>query len=193
MDVSMGLACKEFVLLCTDMAATSQIITMKDDEDKIFALDSHKLVSTNGEPGDRVRFAEYIEANCKLYRLRNGIPLSTKAVANFTRSELAKALRKGPKATNLIIAGYDEGVGASMYYLDYLGTLHRMNATGYGYGAWFVLSMFDKLWRPDLTQEEALEVMMKGINEIKKRLVVAPPTFCIKIVDKDGIRTMATI
>lgn len=47
-----------------------------------------------GEPGDRVQFSEYIIANLRLYTLRNDIDLSTKAAANFTRSELAKALRK---------------------------------------------------------------------------------------------------
>jgi 20S proteasome alpha/beta subunit len=47
-----------------------------------------------GEPGDRVQFSEYIIANLRLYTLRNEIDLSTKGAANFTRAELAKALRK---------------------------------------------------------------------------------------------------
>ena len=47
-----------------------------------------------GEPGDRVQFSEYIIANVRLYALRNDFPLSTPAVANFTRGELATALRK---------------------------------------------------------------------------------------------------
>lgn len=46
------------------------------------------------QAGDRVNFVEYISANVRLYALRNGAQLSTKAVANFTRSELATALRK---------------------------------------------------------------------------------------------------
>ena len=47
-----------------------------------------------GEPGDRVQFSEFIVANVRLYALRNDFPLSTPAVANFTRCELAEALRK---------------------------------------------------------------------------------------------------
>lgn len=57
-------------------------------------------------------------------------------------------------------------------------------------GSYFVLSMFDKLWHKDLTEAEALELMEKGIAEVKSRLVVAPPSYCIKIVDKDGIRVV---
>ncbi len=47
-----------------------------------------------GEPGDRVHFSEFILANVRLYALSNDKKLSTRAVANFTRNELATALRK---------------------------------------------------------------------------------------------------
>ena len=36
---------------------------MKDDEDKILALDQHKLLLACGEAGDRVQFCEYIAKN----------------------------------------------------------------------------------------------------------------------------------
>jgi 20S proteasome alpha/beta subunit len=32
------------------------------------------------------------------------------------------------------MAGYDEGVGPSLYWCDYLATLHHMNICGTGYG-----------------------------------------------------------
>lgn len=44
--------------------------------------------------GNRVQFTEYIQKNVALYQFRNGIPLTTAAAANFTRGELATALRK---------------------------------------------------------------------------------------------------
>lgn len=41
-----------------------------------------------------MQFTEYIQKNVALYQFRNGIPLTTAAAANFTRGELAAALRK---------------------------------------------------------------------------------------------------
>lgn len=38
-------------------------------------------------------------------------------------------------------------------------------------GSYFVLSMFDKLWHPDVTEAEALDMHLKGIEEVKQRLV----------------------
>ncbi len=140
-----------------------------------------------------MQFGEFVCANIRLRNLRHQVRTSTKAVASFCRGELATALRKGPKSTNLLVAGYDEGKGASLYYLDYLATLHKMNVAGYGYGSWFVLSMFDRLWHPKLTQAEAEDMMMKGIAEVKKRLVTASPSYHIKVVDKDGWRLVKKV
>ncbi len=53
--------------------------------------------------------------------------------------------------------------------------------------------MFDKMWRPDISEAEALDMMLKGIDEVKQRLVVAPSHFVIKVVDKAGIRTVQSI
>jgi 20S proteasome alpha/beta subunit len=42
---------------------------------------------------------------------------------------------QSPYHCNLLVAGYDEGVGASLYWMDYLATLHKVNTGGTGYGA----------------------------------------------------------
>lgn len=44
-----------------------------------------------------------------------------------------------------------------------------------------MLSMWDKLWRPDLTEDEALELMRKAVAEVRARLVVAPPKYLVKV------------
>merc|ERR1712093_692726 len=147
---------------------------IKHDEDKVIPIDSHRLMVVAGEESERLQLSQLIVANVKLYALRNGTSLTTKAVAKYIRSELATALRKSSYHINLLIAGYDDGVGPSLYYLDFLATIHMMNVAGFGYGANFVLSMIDKLWKPDLTQHDALLVMRKGIDELKQRLVTAP-------------------
>lgn len=43
-------------------------------------------------------------------------------------------LSQSPYHCNLLVAGYDEGAGASLYWCDYLATLHKVNTGGTGYG-----------------------------------------------------------
>lgn len=106
-DFLCGLRGRDFVMVCSDTSAVQSIVTMKQDEDKLVPVDSHRLFAISGEAGDRVNFSEYIIANVRLYALRNGTQLTTKAVANYTRSELATALRK--------VRGVAGGQGRSMH------------------------------------------------------------------------------
>lgn len=41
---------------------------------------------------------------------------------------------QSPYQCNLLVAGYDEGPGPSLYWVDYLATLHKVNTGGTGYG-----------------------------------------------------------
>lgn len=94
MDFQVGIRGDGFTMLCCDTRAVHSIITIKNDEEKLVPIDKHRLFAVSGEAGDRVYFSEYIVANVKLYGLRNGHSLTTHAIANLTRHELAKALRK---------------------------------------------------------------------------------------------------
>lgn len=80
--------------MCGDTRAVQSIVQMKNTEDKLVPIDDHKLFGLSGEAGDRVNFSQYLIANIKLYALRNDMSMSTKAIASYTRNELATALRK---------------------------------------------------------------------------------------------------
>ncbi|KAM1522475.1 hypothetical protein ACFX10_012589 [Malus domestica] len=191
MESIFGLVGDGFAVVAADTSAVHSILVHKSNEDKIMVLDSHKLVAASGEPGDRVQFTEYIQKNVALYQFRNGIPLTTAAAANFTRGELATALRKNPYMVNILMAGFDKEAGASLYYIDYIASLHKVEKGASGYGSYFALSLMDRHYHSGMSVEEAIDLVDKCIIEIRSRLVVAPPNFVIKIVDKDGAREYA--
>ncbi|XP_072951622.1 proteasome subunit beta type-2-B-like [Typha angustifolia] len=191
MECVFGLVGDGFAVIVADTSAVHSILVHKSDEDKVMLLDSHKLLGASGEGGDRVQFTEYIQKNVHLYQFRNGIPLTTAAAANFTRGELATALRKNPYSVNILLAGYDKDIGPSLYYIDYIATLHKIEKGAFGYGSYFCLSMMDRHYHSGMSLQEAIDLVDKCITEIRTRLVVAPPNFVIKIVDKDGARQHA--
>ncbi|GAQ82217.1 20S proteasome regulatory subunit beta protein [Klebsormidium nitens] len=190
MDTLFGIVGDGFVLLASDTSQVQSIVLQKTDEDKIMILDEFKLLGTSGETGDRVQFSELIQKNIHLYQYRNGLPLSTDGAAHYMRGQLATALRKGPYSVFLLLAGWDKETGPSLYYMDYLATMHKLDKASMGYGGYFMLSLMDKHWKPNLTLEEAKKIMYLCIDEVQRRLVVAPPNFVIKIVDKDGAREL---
>jgi len=181
-----GLCGKDFVILAADMQAAHSIIRVKSDADKIRQVED-MLFAATGPSSDVHNFVEFVEKNIKLHTLRTGLKLSTKAAANFTRNELASSLRKGPYQADLLIAGFDDD-GPGLYFLDYLASMEKVNKAAQGYGAFFTLGLMDRYYKPDLTLEEAKDIIRKCIKEMETRFVINLGNYKCKVVDANGVR-----
>ncbi|KAI9209363.1 nucleophile aminohydrolase [Polychytrium aggregatum] len=190
MEVLLGLTGKDFVLLAADARSARSIVVMKDGEDKSRNLTDNILMMYMGEPGDTVNFAEYIQCNIKLYGIRNSAQMSTQAAVAFTRKEMATSLRsRHPYHVNLLVGGTDPKTGhPELYWLDHYASSHKMDFAAHGYASYFCMSTMDRYWRPDLTLEEAKELLKKCIGELKVRFIGNFPEFNVKVVDRNGIR-----
>ncbi|KAJ3329893.1 Proteasome subunit beta type-4 [Blyttiomyces sp. JEL0837] len=190
MEILLGITGKDFVLTAADSTSARSIVIQKQGEDKSRILNDHNLMVFSGEAGDTVQFAEYIQRNIQLYKIRNGVPLSTKAVASFTRKELATSLRsRNPYTVNLLIGGVDPKTGhPELYWLDYLSSSVKLNFTAHGYASYFCMSTMDRYWKPDLSVEEAVALLKKCLAELKVRFIGNLPNFIVKVVDKNGVR-----
>lgn len=189
MDSIFGFVGKDYVLIAADGTQARSIVVMKQDTDKIRILDESKLMAcVDLSAGDRDHFTDYVEKNLHLYHLRNDFRLTTAATANFTRRELADSLRsRNPYNVHILLGGVDSGV-PSLYYMDYLASSNKVDFGAHGYCSYFVLSLFDKSWKKDMTIEEGKTLLKQCIAEIQKRFMVSQPNFFIKIVDKEGSR-----
>ena len=41
---------------------------------------------------------------------------------------------KGMKQVDMLLCGFDEGKGGSLYFIDYLASMQKLNVAGHGYG-----------------------------------------------------------
>lgn len=189
MDSIIGFVGKDYVLIAADNTQARSIVVMKKDLDKIMLLDSSKLMAcVDLSAGDRDHFGEYIQKNLTFYELKNDKKLSTTATANYTRRELANALRsRHPYNVNILLGGVDGGV-PSLHYIDYLASSNKLNFGAHGYCGYFILSIFDKYWKKDMTLEEGKDLLKLCISEVQRRFTINQTNFTVKIVDKDGAR-----
>lgn len=188
MECVIGIAFNDFAIVAADARVSRSIITLKGDADKMFNLSKHCLMAVCGEPGDTVQFAEFIQQNMQLYEIRNGYELSPYATANFTRRNLAEALRsRNPYHVNMILAGYDPEAGPKIYYMDYLASMIDVPYAIHGHGGLVTLGILDSQYDPAMTKDAALELVTKCIAELKTRFVLNFDRFVIKFVDKTGI------
>merc|ERR1719265_449960 len=115
-------------------------------------------MGATGPPADTSNFIEFISKNLRLNALRTGLPASTKSASNFTRNELATALRRGPYQVDMLIGGMDDD-GPGLYFMDYMASSEKVNKAAHGYGAYFALSIMDRYYKPDMTLEEGKDII----------------------------------
>lgn len=122
--------------------------------------------------------------------LRHHVELRPKAASSWIRSQLADSLRsRHPYQVNLLLGGFDLPTSTpTLHWLDYLGTLATVPYAAHGYGAYFCLSLMDAHHRPDMTQEEGLDLLRMCIKELKIRFVMDLGSWKVRIVDREGTR-----
>ena len=156
--------------------------------------------------GDRRQFGDFIKCNLDLYKYRNGVELSPFAAATFARNELAGLLRSDPHNVNILVGGYTKEEGAQLYWMDELASLGRVNNAAHGYGKFLsdyvcnfvtpsaggllVTGILDKFYKPDLTQEDALDILVKCSEELKTRFLLSQYILNVKIVDQQGFKNI---
>uniref|UniRef100_A0A8C6SDQ5 Proteasome subunit beta n=1 Tax=Neogobius melanostomus TaxID=47308 RepID=A0A8C6SDQ5_9GOBI len=186
MEYLIGIQGPDFVLVAADNVAASSIIQMKHDYDKMFKLSEKILLLCVGEAGDTVQFAEYIQKNVQLYKMRNGYELSPSAAANFTRKNLADYLRsRTPYHVNLLLAGYDDADGPGLFYMDHLSSLAKAPFAAHGYGAYLTLSILDRYYKKLNTLSSSFQ--------LNRRFILNLPSFSVRVIDKNGIQELQKV
>ncbi len=188
MDTLLGVVGKDFVIIAADAAKAHSITVLKSDHDKMMVLGKNKLMAICGEAGDTDHFGSYIQKNLKLYAVCNERDLTVDSTASMVRNEMAEALRKHPYQANLLIGGVDED-GPQLYWIDYLGSKCGLNFAAHGYFGHYALSYFDRNWKPDMTEEEAMALIRGCMDEIPRRFIINQPLekFYIRKSDKTGV------
>uniref|UniRef100_A0A8C8HL79 Proteasome subunit beta n=1 Tax=Oncorhynchus tshawytscha TaxID=74940 RepID=A0A8C8HL79_ONCTS len=195
MEYLIGIQGQDFVLVAADNIAANSIIQMKQDQDKMFKLSDKILLLCVGEAGDTVQFAEYIQKNIQLYKMRNGYELSPKAAANFTRKNLADYLRsRTPYHVNLLLAGFDETDGPGLYYMDHLSALAKAPFAAHGYGAYLTLSILDRYYRPGGIPRSPSRLFTIPLFYCPpsplSRFILNLPSFTVRLIDTEGIHDL---
>ena len=171
-DAIIGFVGADFTVIAADCNAGRSIMVFHHEADKIMELDSHKLLGVGGDPADCVQEPEYFQKNVSLSYYRNGVPMSTHAVANYMRGEKSANLRKGMKVVDMLLGGFDADVGPSLYFIDYLASMQKLDKGAHGYCGFFCNSLLDAHWKPGMTLDEALQLMALCTAEMKRRFSI---------------------
>ncbi|GCB70273.1 hypothetical protein scyTo_0010736 [Scyliorhinus torazame] len=78
-------------------------------------------------------------------------------------------------------------------WAGYLPALAKALFTAHGYGAFLTHSILDRYYKPELTREEAVELLKKCLQEYQKQFILNLPSFTVQVIDNNGVHDMEQI
>ncbi len=157
------------VVMAGDRRATMGNIIAQRDIEKVFPADEYSCVGIAGTAGLAVELVRLFQTELEHYEKIEGMTLSMDGKANrlaaLIRSNLAMAMQG--LAIVPLFAGYDLAGGQGRIF-SYDVTGGRYEETAFhsvGSGSLFARGALKKLYRPDLDQQGAVEVVVQALYD----------------------------
>ena len=188
MDTAFAIKYNGGAILAVETTVSHSIMKLKQNHNKTFKLNSHTILSLSGDIADRDHFGNFVQRNIDYFRFKNNNRRgSVRRAAEFTRGQLAEAIRKSQKNVKPLVIGYDDRKGAQIYYIDEYGCFADVTHAAQGYCSYFLLGLMKNEYRPAMTEEEAGVVIQKCIAALKNRVLITPDHFDFYRADKNGL------
>ncbi|MCU0858982.1 MAG: archaeal proteasome endopeptidase complex subunit beta [Thermoplasmata archaeon] len=164
---TIGLVCKEGVVLATEMRATMGTLIAHKTTQKLFKIDDNLGLTVAGTVGDAQTLARYITAEVELYKLKRGQPMSVKSAATLTSNILAGS-RYYPYWVGLIIGGVDHE-GSHVYSLDMVGGAIPDEYVTTGSGSPYVYGVLEDHFQKGMSMSDSLDLAIRALHAAMKR------------------------
>ena len=157
------------VVMAGDRRATMGNVIAQKDIEKVFPADESSCVGIAGTAGLAVEMVKLFQVELEHYEKIEGTPLSVDGKANrlatLLRGNLGMAMQG--LAVVPVFAGYDAETGTGrIFSYDVTGGRyeeHRHHSVGSG--SMFARGALKKLWREDLSPEEAVSVVVECLYD----------------------------
>jgi len=189
---TLGLVCKDGVILAADKRATAGFIVNKKTQ-KIHKVTDFMAVTMAGLVSDAQLLVKLIKAEIKLKDLMTLRTSSVKEAANLLAGMLYMNLRKMSMVPGIVsfLLGGSDSEGQHLYDLGIDGSVTEVDDyVSDGSGSVFALGVLEALYRKGMTVEEGTKLAVKAISAALQRDVNTGNGIDVIVIDSKGIRTV---
>src|SRR4030067_994101 len=164
---TIGLVCKEGVVMATEMRATMGTLIAHKTTQKLFKIDDNLGLTVAGVVGDAQTLARYITAEVELYKLKRGQSMTVKSAATLTSNILAGS-RFYPYWVGLILGGIDRE-GNHVYALDMVGGAIPDDYVTTGSGSPYVYGVLEDHYERGVSVSDRMDLAIRALHAAMKR------------------------
>lgn len=185
---TVGLVCKDGVVLAADKKSTFGNLIASKETDKIYSLDDHIAMTIAGLSGDAQALVRYMTAELKLFSIENKRRISVKGAATLL-SNILHGNKYYPFYVQLIIAGFDTS-GPAIFDLDPVGgTEEEKKFFSTGSGSPMVLGVMEDSYREGMSLDEGVKLAVRAVKAaIERDTGSGGRGIDVVTITKDGIK-----
>jgi proteasome beta subunit len=185
---TIGVVCKDGVILASDTRVTMGFYVAHKHGKKVYKIDDHLAMTISGTVADAQRTVDILTANAQLYKISMGRPLPVSSAARLV-ANLFFSSRYAPLLTQVLIGGVDD-TGPHVYSLDPFGSLTEEKCVATGSGSPIAYGVLEDKYREDMSVVELLPIIVKAVNSAMKRDAASGDSFNVAVIDKKGYREL---
>jgi proteasome beta subunit len=182
---TVGIIAKNGVVLASDRRATMGYLIASKDIDKIYPLAGHIAMTIAGGVGDAQTLVRWMQAEIKLYELRQGRKITVEAAATLLANILAQ-YKYYPFFVQLLVGGYDSK--PKLFSVDMLGGVTEEKISSTGSGSPIAYGVLEELYKEDTSAQENLRIAAKAVSAAMRRDSASGERVDLVLVDENGFK-----
>ncbi len=165
---TVGLVCKDGVILATEKRATIGSFVASRRAKKIYRVADRVAMTTAGMVGDAQFLARLIRAEVNLYEIKKEEKPTVKAIATIL-SNILHSVRYFPYIVQLLVGGVDSR-GPSIFSIDPIGgAIEEKDIVATGSGSLTAYGVLEDRYYPDITTDDGLELAIRAVCSAMRR------------------------
>ncbi len=185
---TIGVVCKNGVILASDTRVTMGFFVAHKYGKKVYKIDDHLGMTIAGSVADAQRTVDMLIANTQLYKLEVGRPIPVSSAARLVANLLFSA-RYVPFQTQVLLGGVDD-TGPHVYNMDLFGSLQEEKMVSTGSGSPVAYGILEDKFKEDADVKQNLPVIVKAVNAAMKRDAASGDSFNVSVIDENGYRDL---
>ncbi len=188
---TVGLVCKDGIVLAADKRATSGYLIADKRADKIHLLNNNIAVTMAGTVSDAQLLIRLVKAEMKLKEVRTYQEVKVKEAANLLARMVYSNIRKYstiPGIAQFIMGGVDK-TGFHLYDIYPDGSITEYeDFLGSGSGSVFALGVLETLYKKNMSVKEGISVAIKAVNAALQRDIATGNGIDVVVITKEGAK-----
>jgi len=185
---TVGVVCKDGVILSSDTRVTMGTFVAHKKGKKIYKIDEHLAMTISGTVADAQWTVDILKANAQLYKLSVGRPMPVKTASRLIANLLFSA-RYAPLITQILVGGVDDS-GPHVFMLDPFGSLTEEKCVATGSGSPIAYGVLEDKFKEDMPVSQALPIIVRAVNSAMKRDSASGDSFDVAVISKEGFREL---